>query len=99
LTGQELLDAMKRANLEKQRDDAERLDAMKRANLEKQDGDAERAVASSKQRDSLMRIGLNLEKGGKRDAALKWYAQIIRDHPDTPAAEAAAGRMKALNGK
>ncbi len=47
---------------------------------------------------SLMRLGSNLEKAGKAEAALKYYRQVVKDYPGTPSARAAAARIKARGG-
>ena len=44
----------------------------------------------------LLRIGQNLEKSGKTDAALGSYRRIVKEYPDTPTAKTAAERIKAL---
>jgi YHS domain-containing protein len=44
----------------------------------------------------LLRIGQNLEKSGKTDAALTNYKRIIKDYADTPAAKTARQRIQAL---
>jgi YHS domain-containing protein len=46
--------------------------------------------------DSLLRIGQNLEKSGKTDAALASYKRIVKDFAETPAAGTAKERIKAL---
>jgi YHS domain-containing protein len=46
---------------------------------------------------SLLRIGQNLEKSGKADAALGYYKRIVKDYADTPAAKTAKQRIKALD--
>jgi YHS domain-containing protein len=46
---------------------------------------------------TLLRIGQNLEKDDKSDAALKNFRQIVKDFPGTPAAKTAAERIKALD--
>jgi hypothetical protein len=48
---------------------------------------------------TTLRSAQNLEKAGKTLAALGIYRQIVRDHPGTPEAKAAAERIKALDGK
>ncbi len=45
---------------------------------------------------SLLRIGQNLEKSGKPDAALGYYKRIVKDYADTPAAKTAKQRIKVL---
>ena len=45
---------------------------------------------------SLLRIGQNLEKSGKSDAALVNYKRIVKDYPDTPSAKTARQRIKAI---
>src|SRR5262249_51999908 len=45
---------------------------------------------------SLLRIGQNLEKAGKSEAALGYFRRIVKEYPDTPAAKTAAGRIQAL---
>jgi YHS domain-containing protein len=58
-------------------------------------------IAATKQANraaTLLRIGQNLEKDGKTDAALKNFRQIVKDFPGTPAAKTAAARLKALDG-
>lgn len=44
----------------------------------------------------LLRIGQNLEKSGKTDAALGYYRRIVKDFAGTPAARTASQRIKAL---
>ena len=44
----------------------------------------------------LLRIGQNLERSGKADAALENYKRIVKDYADTPAARTAKQRIKAL---
>ncbi len=46
---------------------------------------------------SLLRIGQNLEKSGKPDAALAYYKRIVKEFADTPAAKTAKQRIKALD--
>src|SRR5262249_25125942 len=45
---------------------------------------------------SLLRIGQNLEKSGKAEAALANYRRIAKEFPDTPAAKTAKKRLAAL---
>ena len=45
---------------------------------------------------SLLRIGQNLEKSGKAEAALTNYRRIVKEYPDTPAAKTAKKRIEAL---
>jgi YHS domain-containing protein len=45
---------------------------------------------------SLLRIGRNLEKSGKTDAALANYKRIVKDFANTAAARTAKERIKAL---
>jgi YHS domain-containing protein len=45
---------------------------------------------------ALLKLGQNLEKGGKPAAALKYYQQIVKEHPETPSAKTAAARIKAI---
>lgn len=45
---------------------------------------------------TLLRLGQNLEKSGKRAAALKQYRQVLKECPNTPSATAAAARIKTL---
>lgn len=45
---------------------------------------------------SLLRIGQNLEKSGKTDAALANYKRIVKEFADTPAATTAKKRIEAL---
>jgi YHS domain-containing protein len=61
---------------------------------------AAKSVAETKEARaaSLMRLGSNLEKGGKPDGALKYYRQVVKEYPDTTSAKAAAARIKALGG-
>jgi hypothetical protein len=49
--------------------------------------------------DSGLTIAKNLEKSGKREAALGWYRRVAKDYPGTPQAKEAAARVKALGGK
>jgi YHS domain-containing protein len=44
----------------------------------------------------LLRIGQNLEKSGKTEAALASYRRIVKDFAETPAAKTARERIKAL---
>ena len=44
----------------------------------------------------LLRIGQNLEKSGKTEAALANYKRIVKDFAETPAAKTARERIKAL---
>jgi YHS domain-containing protein len=44
----------------------------------------------------LLRIGQNLEKSGKADAALVYYKRVVKDFADTPAASTAKRRIKAI---
>jgi YHS domain-containing protein len=61
--------------------------------------DAAKAKAAdpSARAAALLRLGQNLEKSGKADAALGYYRRVVKDFPDTPAAKAAAARVKALS--
>jgi YHS domain-containing protein len=45
---------------------------------------------------TLLRLGQNLEKSGKTQAALEQYQRIARDFPNTPAAKRASQRAKEL---
>ena len=45
---------------------------------------------------SLLRIGQNLERSGKTDAALENYKRIVKDYADTPSARTAKQRIEAL---
>ena len=45
---------------------------------------------------SLLRIGQNLEKNGKNDAALEYYKRVVKEYGDTPAAKTARQRIKAI---
>jgi YHS domain-containing protein len=45
---------------------------------------------------SLLRIGQNLERSGKNEAALENYKRIVKDFASTPAAKTAKERIKAL---
>jgi YHS domain-containing protein len=45
---------------------------------------------------SLLRIGQNLEKNGKNDAALEYYKRVVKDYGDTPSAKTARQRIKAI---
>jgi YHS domain-containing protein len=45
---------------------------------------------------SLLRIGQNLEKNGKNDAALEYYKRVVKDYGETPAAKTARQRIKAI---
>jgi YHS domain-containing protein len=54
------------------------------------------ASRSSSRAAGLLRIGQNLEKSGKTDAALENYKRIVKEFADTPAAKTAKQRIKAL---
>jgi hypothetical protein len=45
---------------------------------------------------SLLRLGQNLEKLGKISGALGYYGRVVKEYPDTPHAQTAAARIKAL---
>lgn len=45
---------------------------------------------------SLLRIGQNLEKSGKTEAALANYKRIVKDFAETPAAKTARQRIQAI---
>ena len=45
---------------------------------------------------STLRLGQNLERAGKTAAALGYYRRVVKEHPDTPSAQTAAARIKAL---
>ena len=46
---------------------------------------------------SVLRLGQNLEKANKPQAALGYYRQVVKDYPGTAAAKTAAGRIKVLS--
>jgi YHS domain-containing protein len=48
---------------------------------------------------SLLRLGQSLEKAGKTSGALDYYRRVVKDFPKSKEAKAAAGRIKALEGK
>jgi hypothetical protein len=48
---------------------------------------------------TLLRLGQNLEKSGKSEAALKQYRQILKEYPNTPASRTAAARIKVLEAR
>jgi YHS domain-containing protein len=48
---------------------------------------------------SLLRIAQALERSGKRLGALEYYRRIVQEHPRSPEAQTAAGRITALEGK
>ncbi len=48
---------------------------------------------------SLLRLGQNLEKGGKPAAALPYYQRVVKEYAATASAKTAAARIKALGGK
>jgi hypothetical protein len=54
------------------------------------------ASQSASRAAGLLRIGQNLEKSGKTDAALENYKRIVKDFADTPASRTARQRIKAL---
>ncbi|MHB1558724.1 MAG: YHS domain-containing protein [Isosphaeraceae bacterium] len=54
------------------------------------------ASATGNRAAGLLRIGQNLEKSGKPDAALGYYRRIVKDFAGTPAAKTAGQRIKAL---
>jgi YHS domain-containing protein len=62
----------------------------------KKDGEKPAAPLSAARAASLLRIGQNLEKSAKTDAALGYYRRIVKDYPGTPAAKTAAQRIQAL---
>lgn len=49
--------------------------------------------------ESKLKAAQNLEKQGKQAAAARFYREIVRDLPGTPAARLAADRLKALTAK
>jgi YHS domain-containing protein len=55
-----------------------------------------KSATSAARADGLLRIGQNLEKSGKTEAALANYKRIVKDFADTPAAKTAGQRIKAL---
>ena len=48
---------------------------------------------------TLLKLGQNLERAKKIDAALEYYRQVVKDFPRTPQAKTATDRIKALTGK
>ncbi len=54
------------------------------------------ASSAANRAAGLLRIGQNLEKSGKADAALGYYRRIVKDFAGTPAAKTAGQRIKAL---
>lgn len=56
-----------------------------------------KAIAPAARAAGLLRIGQNLEKSGKTEAALANYRRIVKDFADTPAARTAQQRIKSLN--
>jgi YHS domain-containing protein len=54
------------------------------------------ASATAARAATLLRLGQNLEKNRNPTAALKYYRQITKDFPTTPAAKTAKDRIKAL---
>jgi YHS domain-containing protein len=54
------------------------------------------AGQSSTRAAGLLRIGQNLERSGKTEAALENYKRIVKDFADTPSAKTARQRIKAL---
>ena len=55
--------------------------------------------ASRRKADALLRLGRALETQGKADGALGFYRRIVAEHPESPAAEAAEERIKAIEGR
>jgi hypothetical protein len=58
--------------------------------------DKSAATQRSTRAATLLRIGQNLEKSAKTDAALAAYRRIVKEYPNTPAARNAAERIKVL---
>jgi hypothetical protein len=58
-----------------------------------------RPKPDDKRASTTLQMGRNLEKAKKRDAALGYYRQVVKEFPGTQQAEEAAGRIKALGGK
>jgi YHS domain-containing protein len=54
------------------------------------------ASAPATRAAGLLRIGQNLEKSGKPEAALGYYRRIIKEFADTPAARTARQRIKTI---
>jgi YHS domain-containing protein len=62
------------------------------------------AEAKPKEEESTLaarelQLGQNLEKAGKKAAAIEHYRKVVKDYADTEAAKTASSRIKALGGK
>ena len=53
-------------------------------------------TADEARAQTLLRLGLSLEKSGKTTAAIDYYQRLQKEHAQTKAARAAAARLKAL---
>jgi YHS domain-containing protein len=55
------------------------------------------ATRAAARASTLLKLGQNLERSGKPEAALRYYRQIVKDFDKTPAAKMATERVKLLD--